>query len=201
MPRPRARLDPAAVTRAFAPDGLHGATSAEIARCAGVAKPTVYAHGGSKDAVFLACVEAEVERLSSALSQADLETRQLPARARLAALAEAIIDHGRHHPAAARLLHRTAHHTTSTVAADVDAALARLPARLATILRRDTTASCAHRVAPALLGAAAALAVDERAAKRPERAADLLGTAFAAALDPVPDADGVEDRVQSVGLY
>jgi AcrR family transcriptional regulator len=195
MPRPRARLDPAAVTLAFAPDGLHGATSAAIARCAGVAKPTVYAHGGSKDAVFLACVEAEVERVSSVLSDADLETRSAPARARIAALAEAIIRHARDHPAAARLLYLTARHASSTVAADVDAVLARVSARVSTILRHDTTPACADRVSVALLGAAAALGLD---GGDPRRDGALLGDAFAAVLEPIETADS---GVQNVGLY
>jgi AcrR family transcriptional regulator len=198
MPRPRARLDPAAITLAFASDGLHGATSSAIARCAGVAKPTMYARGGSKASVFLACVEAEVERLLNLLSDADLESRSLPVRARLAALAEAIVEHGRLHSASARLLHVTARHRGSPVADDVDAALARLPARVAAILRRDTTARCADRVAPALFGAAAALAVASGA--DPERDAAMLGAAFATVLEP-PDDGGAEDRVRSVGLY
>jgi AcrR family transcriptional regulator len=200
MPRPRARLDPAAMTRAFAPDGLHGATTEAIARCAGVAKPTVYAHGGSKAAVFLACVEAEVERLLSELSRADLQTRASPPRARLAALAAAIIDHGGAHPAAARLLHVTARHTASGVAGDVDAALARLPARLAAILRRDTTPACADRIAPALLGAASAIARSGAAGADPVADAAILGEAFTSVLEPAPDPDDA-DRVQSIGLY
>jgi AcrR family transcriptional regulator len=199
MPRPRARLDPAAVTLAFAPDGLHGATSADVARCAGVAKPTVYAHGGSKEGVFLACVEAEVERLLSELADADLQTRSLPARARIAALAEAILEHGRRHPASARLLHITARHRASRVADDVDAALARLPARMAALLRHDTTPGCADRVAPALFGAAAALAV-ARAAADPGRDAAMLGRAFAAVLEP-PGERPAEDGIRTVGLY
>ena len=197
MPRPRARLDPAALTRAFAPDGLHGATSAALARSAGVAKPTVYAHGGSKEAMFLACVEAEVERLLSQLADADLATRSLPARARIAALAAAVIAHGREQPAAARLLYLTARHTDSRVAADVDAALARLPARLAAVLRHDTTAECADRVTPALLGAAAALALSDASVGRVHEDAGLLGDAFAAVLEPLD----APDHVQSVGLY
>jgi len=197
MPRPRARLDPAAVTLAFAPDGLHGATSAAVARCAGVAKPTVYAHSGSKEGMFLACVEAEVERLLSELSDAEFDTRSFPARARLAALAEAIIEHGRTSPAAARLLHQTARHASSRVAADVDAALARLPARLASILRRDTTPECAERVAPALLGAAATFALHPP--RDPDRVATMLGDAFTAVLDRSEPAS--DDRVQSVGVY
>jgi AcrR family transcriptional regulator len=189
------------VTRAFAPDGLHGATSVTIARCAGVAKPTVYAHGGSKEAVFLACVEAEVERLLSEISRADLQTRSLHARARVTALGEAILDHGRLHPAAARLIHQTARHTASGVASDVDAALARLPARLASILRHDTTPECADRVAPALLGAAAALALDRGiGSEAAEQDATLLGEAFAAILEPTGD-EKLGERVQSIGLY
>jgi len=227
MPRPRARLDPAAVTRAFAPDGLHGTTSAEVARCAGVAKPTVYAHGASKDGVFLACVEAEVERLLSGLAEAEHATQAAPARARIAALAEAILAHGRETPAAARLLHQTARHAHSSVADEVDAALARLPARIATILRRDTTPACAERVGAALLGAAAALALrpadtpalalrpTAAAASRPGSAATpasasgstdasafeaaMLADAFASVLEP-PVADPGA-HVQTVGLY
>lgn len=195
MPRPRARLDPAALTRGFAPDGLHGATSAEIARLAGVAKPTVYAHGGSKPAMFLSCVQAEVERLLGELTHADLGSRSQPARVRLAALAEAVIAHGRRNPAAVRLLQHTARHTSSPVAADVDAALARLPRFLASALRRDTTPECADRVAPALLAAALAL-TDGGCSGAPEDAR-LLGEAFAAVLAPQP----ASERVQQVGLY
>lgn len=202
MPRPRARLDPAAATHAFAPDGLHGATTTAIARAAGVAKPTVYAHGGSKDAVFLACVEAEVERLLTALTDADLRTRSSPARVRVAALAEAVIEHGRTQPAAARLLHATARHATSAVAADVDASLARLPARLAQILRRGTTPACADRVAPALLGAAAALALEPgRASGDPHAPAAMLGDAFAAVLEELVPEAATADRVTDVSLY
>jgi AcrR family transcriptional regulator len=210
MARPRARLEPSAVTSAFAPDGLHGTTSERIASCAGVAKPTVYAHGGSKEALFVTCVEGEVERLLTQISRADLATRSLPARARLTSLALAIIDHGHTHPAAARLLHATARHTASRVAGEVDAALARLPARVATILRRDTTPDCADRVAVALLGAAAALALAREGERDPERArdganeqerdAELLGAAFAGALEPLADRDGTV-AVQSVGVY
>jgi AcrR family transcriptional regulator len=62
------------VTGAFAPDGLHGTSSRELARRVRLAKPTMYAHGGSKEAIFSACVDAEVERLLSDLAAADLRT-------------------------------------------------------------------------------------------------------------------------------
>lgn len=198
MPRPRARLDHAAIARAFAPDGLHGVSSAEVARHAGVAKPTIYAHGRSKERVFLACVEAEVERLLSLLSEADLATRSLPARSRLAALALAVIEHAVRYPDAARLLHMTARHRSSGVAADVDGALARLPARIALVLRADAAPKSAEQVAVALLGAAAALGL-----ARPRdaaAAAGVLGDAFAGVLGPaeVSDEGG---SVRTFGLY
>ena len=197
MPRPRARLDPAAIAAAFAPDGLHGATTAGIARRARVAKPTIYAHSGSKDALFLACVEAEVERLLSQLADADLASRSLPARQRLTALAQAVIIHAREQPDGARLLHLTARHATSSVADAVDAALARLPARLAAILRADTTPEVAERVAPALLAAAAALALTTPAG---EPGAAMLGDAFATVLEP-GDAAESPARVHTVDIY
>jgi len=204
MPRPRARLDPAAITGAFAPDGLHGTTSECLARQAGVAKPTLYVHGRSKEAMFLACVDAETERLLSRLSESDLRTRTLPPRARVAALAQAIIDHGRAHPDAARLLHQTARHASSSVAAEVDAALARPSARLASILRRDTTAACADRIAPALFGAAATLATAAASAGARagagEYEATLLGDAFASVLEPISE-DPTADHTQEIDLY
>lgn len=208
MPRQRARLDPAALTLAFAPDGLHGTTSDQVAACAGVAKPTLYAHGGSKDSMFLACVEAEVERLLTAISAADLSTRALAVEARVSALAEAIVSHGRERPAAARLLYLTARHASSSVAREVDAALDRIPARLASILRRDTTAACAAAVAPMLLGAASAVALGGHAAAaaretrgaRGDGSGRRLGEAFAALLEPIA-ARAADQQVQTVGLY
>lgn len=198
VPRPRARLDHAAIAAAFAPDGLHGATSVEIARRAHVAKPTIYAHGGSKAELLLACVEAEVERLLSRLSEADLATRAQPPRLRLAAIARAVVIHGREQPDSARLIHMTARHASSSVAAQVDSALARVPARIAMILRADTTAASAELLAPALLGAAAAFALAPQV--DPEQAAATIGDAFAAVLDP---GDGPEppEQVATVDIY
>jgi AcrR family transcriptional regulator len=123
VPRPRARLDHAAIAAAFAPDGLHGVNAAEVARRANIAKPTLYAHGRSKDAVFLACVEAEAERLLAQLYDADLGTRDMGIAARASALARAVMDHAAAFPAGARLLHMTARHSSSSVAEEVDATL------------------------------------------------------------------------------
>ncbi len=198
MPRPRARLDQSAIATAFAADGLHGVSADEVARRAGVAKPTLYAHGHSKDAVFLACVESEVERLLDRLYVAEDRTRGLSATHRIGALALAVIEHGLEHPAAARLLHATARHRTSSVAGEVDAALARLRAGIAAALREHVTFGQADHVATALLGAAGAFALD--ASPDTPAAAPLLGRAFNAVLER-PDRDHERPAVESVDLY
>lgn len=66
----KVEIDTRRLVEAFAPDGLHGVGMVEIARAAGVAKPTLYRSHPSKDALFLACVEAEVERLLERLYEA-----------------------------------------------------------------------------------------------------------------------------------
>ena len=195
MPRPRARLDHAAIAGAFAPDGLHGVSAADVARRAGIAKPTLYAHGRSKDAVFLACVEAEAERLLARLYDADVGTREMGVAARAAALARAVLAHAAEHPAGARLLHATARHATSGVAADVDATLARIPARIAEALRRDMVEDRVEVAATALHGAAVALALSPPADA--DGAAALLGQALAAVAER-PDR---EDVVTGIGFY
>jgi AcrR family transcriptional regulator len=194
MPRPRARLDHAAIAAAFAPDGLHGVRADEVARRAGVAKPTLYAHGRSKEAVFLACVEAEAERLLARLYDADVGTRELGVASRAAALTRAVIEHAAAHPEAARLLHVTARHATSAVASDVDATLDRVPARIAEALRRDLEDDRAETVATMLHGAAVALAL--RPPPDPAGAAAMLGQALAAVVEPA----GREEHV-TLGFY
>jgi AcrR family transcriptional regulator len=198
MPRPRARLDQSAIAAAFAPDGLHGSRAEEIARQAGIAKPTLYAHGRSKDAVFLACVESAVERLLERLYEAESRTSGLTGRHRVGALALAVIEHGREDPAAARLLHATARHRSSSVAAQVDAALARLPVRIAAALRDQAGADRAEKIAVALLGAAGAFALDPS----PEAlaGAPLLAEAFAAVLAAAADVHE-QRRVDTVDVY
>ena len=63
MPRPRAQLDTVALARAFAAGGLQGTPIDAVAAAAGLAKPTLYARGGSKDELFALAVDAEAERL------------------------------------------------------------------------------------------------------------------------------------------
>jgi AcrR family transcriptional regulator len=52
--------------RVFAERGYHGASMAEIAAGVGVTKPMVYAYFGSKDDLYLRCIDHATERLLAA---------------------------------------------------------------------------------------------------------------------------------------
>lgn len=195
MARPRARLDLAALADAFAPDGLHGVTASELAAAIGVAKPTLYVHGTSKETLFLRAVEAEVERVVDRLHGAERATVGRPARDRATAAVRALLDHAAARPAGARLLHRTAHHASSDVARDVQATLRRVPDRMADGLRRDLAADgldpgLAPFLARALHEGAHALAEVRPGERRPART--VLAEALAQ-LVPLPVAPGPEE--------
>jgi AcrR family transcriptional regulator len=132
----RAELDLEGVVAAFAADGIHGAGTVELARAAGVAKPTLYRAHSSKDALFLACVEAEVEELLERLYAAYAKALNDSLDAVLTALARALLAHADERPAAFRLLFVTADHRRSGVAADVAGTIDRLVDRLAELLAR-----------------------------------------------------------------
>src|SRR6478609_1215014 len=103
----RVEIDTTRLVEVFAGDGLHGVGIVEIARATGVAKPTLYRAYASKDALFLAAVEAEVERLlerlyaawSDALAHADAAApARDPLASAIAALAAALIAYGEQQP-------------------------------------------------------------------------------------------------------
>lgn len=124
------------LVEAFAVDGIHGIGTVELARAAGVAKPTLYRLHRSKDALFLACVEAEVEQLLERLYAAWARALEAPLQEALAALALALLAHADERPAAVRLLFVTAEHRSSTVAQDVTDTIDRVVDRLAELLAR-----------------------------------------------------------------
>lgn len=142
----RVEIDTTRLVEVFAGDGLHGVGIVEIARATGVAKPTLYRAYSSKDALFLAAVEAEVERLlerlyaawSDALApaRADVAPGRDPLASAIAALAAALITYGEEQPAGFRLLFVTAAHERSAVAADVADTLDRIVDRLTELLAR-----------------------------------------------------------------
>lgn len=78
-PRPgRRRLAPEvrrrqvldAAVAVFSEEGFHGASMEAVAARAGVSKPLVYAHGGSKEELFAACLHREAERLLRSVESA-----------------------------------------------------------------------------------------------------------------------------------
>jgi len=175
MPRPRARIDLAALADAFAADGLHGTATDDIARAVGVTKPTLYAHGTTKSTLFLFAVESEVERVLDRLHAAERTTVGRNPRARATAAAHAMLDHAAARPHGARLLTHTARHRNSEIATAVDAALKRIPDYLTTTLRRDLInhdldPSLAPHIAKALHGATASLSDLTTGERRPARA-------------------------------
>lgn len=188
MARPRALIDTALLADAFAPDGLHGTSSSALARALGVAKPTLYAHGESKEALFLRAVEAEVERVLDRLQAAEAATAGRSAREGMTAAAAALLAYAAARPLGARLLGSTARHEASGVADAAAAALRRPPDRLATALRRNLAEdgldpALAPFLARAVFGAAMALAEVRRAEQRPSR---LALAEIAAAVIPAP---------------
>ncbi|MHC1558205.1 TetR/AcrR family transcriptional regulator [Actinomycetospora sp. C-140] len=75
---PRRRLAPEvrrqqvldAAVAVFSEEGFHGASMDAVAARAGVSKPLVYAHGGSKEELFAACLHREAERLLRSVESA-----------------------------------------------------------------------------------------------------------------------------------
>jgi AcrR family transcriptional regulator len=54
----------------FSSEGFHGASMDAVAARAGVSKPLVYAHGGSKEELFAACLRREADRLLRSVQSA-----------------------------------------------------------------------------------------------------------------------------------
>jgi AcrR family transcriptional regulator len=77
--RPRARRLPRSVrerqildaaVHVFAAHGFHIASMDEISEVAGISKPMIYAYLGSKDELFVACIQREAARLIEAIGEA-----------------------------------------------------------------------------------------------------------------------------------
>ncbi|MEJ2888959.1 TetR/AcrR family transcriptional regulator [Actinomycetospora aeridis] len=67
-----------AAVAVFSEEGFHGASMDAVAARAGVSKPLVYAHGGSKDELFAACLRREAERLLRSVETAAGEPDEIP---------------------------------------------------------------------------------------------------------------------------
>jgi AcrR family transcriptional regulator len=189
MVRPKATIEPAKLVSAFAAHGLHGTSSDQLARLAGVSKPTLYAHGHTKESLFLLTVEAEVERLLERLHRADKLTRGRTARDRAKGAAHAILNHGAARPDGLRLLARITLDQPSTTTTTVTAAVNRIPERITVALKRDLTAdrldaTLAPSLARAIWGAAIMLATTPSGERRPNR--ERLAAIAASVVPPRP---------------
>ena len=174
MVRPKATIEPSRLVSAFAANGLHGASSDQLARLAGVSKPTLYAHGHTKESLFLLTAEAEVERLLERLYRAERLTRGRNARDRAKGTAHAILNHGAARPDGLRLLARITLDEPAPATAPVTAAVVRIPERIASQMKRDLTAdgldaTLAPSLARAIWGATIMLAATRGGERRPNR--------------------------------
>ena len=59
-----------AAVAVFSEEGFHGASMDAVAERAGVSKPSVYAHGGTKEELFAACLRREADRLTTTMAAA-----------------------------------------------------------------------------------------------------------------------------------
>lgn len=188
MARPRSTIEPASVTKAFADHGLAGTSADQLADLVGVAKPTLYAHGHTKESLYLLAVDVEVERLLERLARAERLTRGRTARERATGAAHAILNHAAARPDGLRLLARASHDHPAPAAHPVPvtqstghpapqpaaAAVARIPDRITATLRRDLAAdgldpTLAPTLARAIWGATLALATHPGGERRPNR--------------------------------
>lgn len=174
------------LVRAFAADGIHGAGTIELARAGRVAKPTLYRLHPSKDALFLACVEAEVEHLLERLYAAWAKALDATSRDALAALARALLAHADERPNAFRLLFVTADHRGSRVADDVSDTLARVVDRLGELLARHPAWHADPADAELVAGLLPAAAVNAMRRTREPWDRNAMAARIAAVLQPPP---------------
>ena len=92
----------AAAIRAFADVGYDGASTAGIARAAGVAQPLVHHHFGSKEGLWRAAVEVVFSRIPSLPTVAEGTSR----RAALLEVVEVFVRFVADHPEATRIISR-----------------------------------------------------------------------------------------------
>lgn len=94
----------AAATREFADRGYSGATTAGIARLAGVTQPLVHHHFGSKQGLWEAVIEALFQELREVVAQATRQVEGKDRRTRLEHLLRAAVLFSGRRPELARLL-------------------------------------------------------------------------------------------------
>ncbi|MBB0245726.1 TetR/AcrR family transcriptional regulator [Streptomyces alkaliphilus] len=122
-----------AALEVFSQRGYHAAAVDEICERAGISKPMVYLYLGSKEAVFVACVRRESERLVATLREA-AHTGDTP-EARLWAGLEAFFRFVTDHRDGWVVLHRHAADLGETVAGEIDRARRAIMAEVTRLVR------------------------------------------------------------------
>ena len=93
-----------AACRVFAEFGLLGASMSALARAANSTKPTLYAHFGSKDQLYEACLRREAGKLTRQLFATYDESADLPLQQQIHADMRAFFDHAASNPDGFRVL-------------------------------------------------------------------------------------------------
>lgn len=175
----------------FSEEGLRGASMDAIAARAGVSKPSVYAHGGTKDELFAACLAREAQRLVSTMTAAVEPTGASPgpddAEARLFRGLRAFFHAVTTHRQGWTVLYRQA--SSGEFAGPVDEARRGIVRRVAELLAAELGGSveAAEPVAHTLVGAAEGLTdwwLSTEHATTDEPAADLLARMLTAVMWP-----------------
>lgn len=99
----------AAATQEFADLGYSGATTAGIARRAGVTQPLVHHHFGSKQGLWDAVLEQLFQELHDVIQRASSEVQGADRTTRLAHLLRAFISFSGHRPELSRLIRSESH--------------------------------------------------------------------------------------------
>ncbi|AZZ39988.1 TetR/AcrR family transcriptional regulator [Acidipropionibacterium jensenii] len=97
----------------FSANGVDGTSVEEIASTAGVSKPVIYEHFGSKDGLYAVVVDREVQLLQTSLLAALTRPRQSP-RTILESGVLALLDYIDDHPDGFRIISRNSSVGTST---------------------------------------------------------------------------------------
>lgn len=128
-------------TALFAREGLGGATIDAIASDTGVAKPGIYELFPSKDALFEATFERELQRFGDHVTAAYVESAQLDLPARTRARVDAVFRYAETNTDGLRLLLLASHHPTPAMVESFDMTRARLTDRLAAVIGDELTAA------------------------------------------------------------
>jgi AcrR family transcriptional regulator len=174
-----------AAVGAFGRDGYARTTVDGVAAATGVAKPQIYELFGSKEALFAAAVEYELERFGEHLARTWPRAEGAGVEARTKARIAAVFDYARERPDAFRLLVRAGREPAPQLASAFESAREAVTARLAGVVAKELAGlglgspEAAELLASLAIEATVAVAL--RAAGEPEwdvEAAEALVASF-----------------------